>query len=241
MRYENYVISLISNTDQILIDTCALMNVEKLEKMLIDIRPHLIAHNKKILVIEDVCLELLRLYEFSIPYKQHLIERVFDIFIRYSDVFIIENANLSEEDIPTAFADCKFLAKLTEEKTLYKQLLITDDRNLAEDAQTINTHKSCNGYFVTPCYINDHGKISEYRFSRTTASRNTRPTSESIKEVEVVKEIPVNAPIPWTYKYLFPATTLCGGFLLGKYGDNIADFLKTSFIKLSNNYRFNSI
>ena len=63
----------------------------------------------------------------------------------YSDLFSLERSEGEPEDLDHAFADPELLTRLTQERRFKRQLLITNDRDLSQDAYDLNTTHSFRG------------------------------------------------------------------------------------------------
>ena len=223
-----YVTALVKSNDKIYIDTSALMNTEELELLAQNIQEILLAEEKHIIVPRAVCMELLRHLEGSDDRKRNIALKVFDIFCRYEKVFFIQNSDPGDVNFMRAFADAKLLAELTENKSSWKQLLITNDRKLGHDAYDLNNLESCKGHIIKVCYLNRFGELHRCDCVKDaqiqpTASKPEVVIREDVKVVTVKEEKTPESLVP---KVIAPIATLLLGFAAGKYMDNAWRYIK---------------
>lgn len=223
-----YVTALVKSNDKIYIDTSALMNTEELELLAQNIQEILLAEEKHIIVPRAVCMELLRHLEGSDDRKRNIALKVFDIFCRYEKVFFVQNSAPGDVNFMRAFADAKLLAELTENKSSWKQLLITNDRKLGHDAYDLNNLESCKGHIIKVCYLNRFGELHRCDCVKDaqiqpTASEPEVVIREDVKDVTVKEE---KAPESLVPKVIAPIATLLLGFAVGKYMDNAWRYIK---------------
>lgn len=228
MYTSNYTLSQIATADKIYIDTSALMNSEELEILVKRIRIPLMQDEKKILVSRAVCLELARHLESVDDRKQQLALQAFEVLSANQEVFELENRDLSSQEVFKAFADAELLVTLTEKRSDYKQLLITNDKKLGHDAYDLNNLESCRGHQVRVCYINRAGELHACEKACREEAKSPEP---EVKEVvrEVIKEVKVTEPqkkAPWYSKTGKAVTLLAAGYVLCTYKNDIIKFIK---------------
>lgn len=223
-----YVTTLVKSNDKIYIDTSALMNTEEMELLVKNIQEILLAEKKQIVVPRAVCMELLRHLEGSDDRKRSIVLKVFDIFCRYEEVFFVQNSDLDNADLMRAFADAKLLAELTENRSHWKQLLITNDRKLGHDAYDLNNLESCKGHIIKVCYLNRFGELHRCDCVKDIQMQSTVSEPDVVVR-EVVKEDTFKEgkePDSWVTKVIVPVTTLLLGFAAGKYMDDAWRYIK---------------
>ena len=223
-----YVTGLIKSNDKIYIDASALMNVDELEVFSKNIQDILLAEKKQIIVTRDVFIELLRHFKGSDDRKRNLVTKVFDVFFRYENVFSVQNTNINDANYLKAFADAKLLAELTEHKSSWRQLLITNDKKLGQDAYDLNNLESCKGYNIKVCYLNHFGELHRCDCVKETKMRTVSAEPEVIIK-EVIKVVTVKEEKEtdsWIPKVIVPIATLLTGFAVGKYGNEVWEYVK---------------
>lgn len=218
-----YIASLIVNNDLIYIDTSALMNVNELTLLVSNIRNLLLAEGKHITVPHEVYIELLRHLKGNDNRKKLLAVQVFDLLYENKNIFFIENTEIKDIEIFKVFADAKLLASLTENKSSYRQLLITNDRKLSHDAYDLNNLESCKGHKIKVCYLNKYGELHKSACTskldipaspeKENTDANVVPNFATPKETETTTHS--------FNKYVVPAVTLCIGLFLGNYGSKV--------------------
>lgn len=177
MCYENYLKYLLGTCDDIYIDTSTLMNVEALRRFVESGKDEFSNSDNKIIVTAAVLSELKshQQYDSNVDKRERALV-AFELINTYPDIFKIE-----KEEEPTrsdyAFADRDFLSRLTLNKSSRRQLLITNDRKLGQDAYRINEQESNKGCRIMICYINFYGGIC-----RCTC---TRDEERNLQEVDV--------------------------------------------------------
>lgn len=223
-----YVTSLIKSNDKIYIDTSALMKTEELDLLVKNIQWILYAEGKQIIVSREVCMELARHLESSNERKRNLVIKVIDVFCKYKDVFSVQNKDINNEDFFKAFADAKLLAELTENKSSWKQLLITNDRSLSHDAYDLNYLESCKGHHIQVCYLNRFGELHKCDCVKD-AQIQLKVSEPEVITKEVVKVVTVKEdkePDSWLPQVIVPIATFLVGYAVGKYGADAWHYMK---------------
>lgn len=223
-----YVTDLIKSNDKIYIDTSALMNVEELELFAKNVQEILQTEGKHIIVPREVCMELSRHLNGLDDRKKHLVLKVFDIFFRYEKIFSVQDTDISNVDFLKAFADAKLLAELTENKSSWRQLLITNDRKLGHDAYDLNHLESCRGYNIKVCYLNRFGELHRCDCVKDAQIQplSTEPEVVIKEVVKVINEKEEKEADSWIPKVIVPVATLLVGFAVGKYGSDTWKYIK---------------
>ena len=173
-------ISVMVNTNKIIyIDTASLMDVEELSQFIQNGEDILRDKNRRIVVPQAVCLELVRHLGSENQKKQDKAMRALGLIKDHQDIFEVRNQGLTEDEIYSAFADAEILAELTRNKKNCGQLLITNDRALGQDAFELNNQGSCRGYRIMVCFINRFGELRKCECTYST-------TGETAKVAEAI-------------------------------------------------------
>lgn len=188
MKTQESVYVLLAENDIIYIDTCSLMQSENTESVIEEIRPYLLAVNKKILITAPVSHELMKHRIRKKEQTVHLVEKAYEIIEEYSDVFTLEDCESSKKEIFAAFADPSLIARMTLSKDHSSQLLITNDKKLSVDALNINTLKSCKGKPVTVYSITDSGELEEFKLP-VSEQPKVLVTEQPPKKNNTIKEM----------------------------------------------------
>lgn len=180
-RAEAYLERLVREHDYIYVDTCSLLETP-FELFLEHATPYLKAYRKQIIIPLCVVSELLN----SNPV------RFAELFTHLRDK--IDTIVKMDEKIPEhvqTFGDNLFLAKFTELRTLFHQLLITEDVDLTKDIHGLRKSYSVkNIRRVNALHINEHGYLEKLPcFCREAQS----PMPQAADEVPAV-QVPL-APV----------------------------------------------
>lgn len=146
----------------------------------------LLSGNQKIIVPKAVYTELARHTGSEDADKCEHAMVVVDLMALNKDIFQVESAPLSEDEIAHAFADAQLLSELTLHRSDYSQLLITNDRKLSCDAFDLNQQQSCKGRKVLVCYINWCGELQCCDCARPSAERTVEKQVSSVPESDTV-------------------------------------------------------
>lgn len=109
--------------------------------------------------------------------------KALDYIYKNKDIFKIE-----KNDSNDRFADKKFQLILLDNRSKYKQVLISNDFKLTKDIYNFNTIKSVKGYPIELCYIDNEGKLIECDYSKEYTILH--------QEIIVEKKINLNKYIP---------------------------------------------
>lgn len=181
MCYENYLKYLLGTCDDIYIDTSTLMNVEALRRFLESGKDDFSNSDNKIIVTAAVLSELKNHQQYdSNADKRERALVASELINTYPDIFKFEKEDESTK-IDYSFADRDFLSRLTLNKSSRRQLLITNDRKLGQDAYRINEQESNKGCRIMICYINFYGGIC-----RCTC---TKDEERNLQEVDAIENI----------------------------------------------------
>lgn len=160
MEFDTYIEYLLNNNDVIYIDTSSVMFTKEFKGFIECNRDKFIKMNKRITITREVCLEIIKHYMSTIEEKHNKAKIVLSIMKQFQEIFIIEGDTFNTEEIQKAFADSELLARITKTKPQYRQLLITNDKNLSIDVDSLNGLNSCKGKKIMVCYIDENGNLN---------------------------------------------------------------------------------
>lgn len=228
----DYSNDMLAKNDIIMIDTSSIMDYESLSQLVVSVKPTLLTLGKKIIVPKVVWMELMRHRHSNNLEKQIRVNNAINIIESNLDVFTLDNQDMNNEDIFSAFADAELLSELTKNKPKHTQLLITNDKRLSSDAFKLNRQESCYGGYISVCYVTNEGNLNKCKVV-TESYRQAPEIKEKIVEVPV--EVPVykNAQPTESKTNPWPTigatiTALGVGYTIGKYHIQITNAIKTS-------------
>ena len=170
---------LIKRNDDIIIDTCSLMNHSSFSLFLKSNADKFRELDKNIVIPYAVYCELAEQMNSTDMAKRDSAEKAFMLLKDYVDIISVEDYCLDEEEKTKAFADAELLARLTKNRTNRKQLLISNDKRLTSDAYNLNRSESCFGNDVWVSYLSESGKLKTcdcvYKKSGEAAVRYVEP------------------------------------------------------------------
>jgi len=137
MTNSQYTEKTLASVQRILVDTSTLMT-PGFQRFISTSKDLLVTGNQKIIVPKAVYTELARHMGSEDSEKCDRAMAAVDLMALNKDVFQVESAPLSEDEIAHAFADAQLLSELTLHRSEYNQLLITNDRKLSCDAFDLN-------------------------------------------------------------------------------------------------------
>lgn len=175
---------IIRNSEEITMDTASLMEIDSLKRMVDKYREVFLNHGKMIIIPAVVCQELVRHLTSDIEDKREKADKALKIIRNNGELFTVELAEYSSEEIRKAFADREILLRLSSARANRRQLLITNDRKLSRDAYNLNLMESCSGKTVFVCYLTYCGDLC-----RCDCSTKNLPEAEATKII--VKKEPV--------------------------------------------------
>ena len=170
MTNTQYIEKIISSVDRILVDTSTLMSPGFQQFVFIN-KDTLFSLKKKLIVPKAVYTELARLMGSTNSEKAEHAMAAVELLSLNKDIFSVESAPLTEEEIAHAFADAQLLSELTIHKSDSNQLLLTNDKKLSCDAYDLNQQQSCKGRKVLVCYINWYGEMQCCECARTSVDK----------------------------------------------------------------------
>lgn len=216
MTNKEYVQNLLLANDIIYIDTSSLMNVEEFKVFIESYSEDFLNFGMKITVTREVCLEIVKHLSSEHIEKQTKAKRVIDIFKNFNTIFIFEDENLTSHEANFAFADSELLSRMTKSKLDYKQLLITNDKNLCIDAFNLNTLNSCKGQQIMVCYINRNGKLHKGITEPLEKRENKTVEAYENSFADRTEKLPGKPARNTIKNCFFGACLLLVGFRLGK-------------------------
>ncbi|HEL1557172.1 hypothetical protein HO875_08130 [Streptococcus suis] len=218
MTNKEYVQTLLIANDIIYIDTSSLMNVTAFENFIENYFEIFMEHSKQIIVTREVCLEIVKHLSSQNVGKQDIAKRVIAIFKEYENIFIFEDENLNDVEANIAFADSELLSRMTRDRSNFRQLLITNDKNLSIDAYNLNSLNSCKGQRIMVCYINKNGKLNKGDTGNMERLSNEKNMSEVHMEVstEEKKELAPKEREKGLKYFFYGFCLLLTGYGLGK-------------------------
>ena len=193
MNRREYVVSMLKANTKVYIDTASLMNVEALEQFIQNFEDIFEDMNRRIEVPYSVRLELSRHMRSRDVVKYTRALEALSLIGSHTGMFSIPETPTDEEEIRKAFADMDLLAMLTKNKKDEAQLLITNDRDLADDASKLNNLGSCRGRKVSVCFITSAGELYMNNGSKSSLSRQPKPEEEDLA-VKPSEATPTDVP-----------------------------------------------
>ena len=149
------------NIDVAIADTSVVMNTAALEEFIERYEDILMESRTRIIIPASVRKEIARLLGSDNPEKMNKAQNCIDVLCRHRDLFMMEGGDLSQEDLDTVHADPEIIAMMTIRRRRQRQLLLTNDRDLAADVYGLNSLLSCHGKPITVCYIDRAGYLKE--------------------------------------------------------------------------------
>lgn len=225
MNNTQYVEKIITSVDRILVDTSTLMT-HGFHQFINDNKERLLLGGKRIIVPKSVYTEIARLLDSGESEKSVAAMSAVELLALNRNIFQVESAPLTEEEIAHAFADAQLLSELTLHKSDYHQLLITNDRKLSCDAFDLNQQQSCKGRRILVCYVNWCGELQCCECARPTSEKKNEhpiPSSEETVQPGLVSEdTPINIAeqeeASWTFDWKSGFIGVSGiGILYGLY------------------------
>lgn len=141
---------------KILIDTCSLMH-DKCADVIGQMIPAMEKHGKKLLVPEKVIAELNKHHRCRTdPGKAAAADRALGLCRLLKARGCLSVRGESRDN----FADNTFYVALSQYRTKYHMLLITQDRGLTRDVLKLNEVRSVKGYPIEVMYVNAGGGLS---------------------------------------------------------------------------------
>lgn len=149
------------NIDVVIADTSVVMNTEALEEFIERYEDILWESGTRIVIPASVRKEIARLLGSENPEKMNKAQDCIDVLCRNRDLFVMDGGDLSQAELDTVHADPEIIAMMTIRRKRQRQLLLTNDRDLATDVYGLNSLQSCHGKPITVCYIDPAGYLKE--------------------------------------------------------------------------------
>ena len=207
---------------EILMDTASLMEVERLKYMVENYKPIFLEFRQSIIIPGVVCQELVRHLVSDNLEKRDKANEALTIIRNNGEIFTVESADFTSEELRKAFADQELLLRLTKVRSIKQQLLITNDRKLSRDAYNLNQIESCRGKQVYVYYLNFNGHLSEcecLNLDHDAPFEKETIEKESVKVETEAKYNPNDNEI--SESVLLAASLFGAGYITGKYGKTI--------------------
>lgn len=241
-----YIAKQLGSNELIYIDTCSLMDSERLLRFIENAKPVFLKKKKKIIVHHSVMDEI---FKFEYYYSGHVNEQAHtarEIIMKNLDLFQIQSNDDKAGDNSECFADKELLRVLFENRSNHTQLLISNDHALTADAYNFNNVESVKGNRINVCYLNSYGQMNmcscAKQLNNTVTDVKEKPvTEEKIQEVPDVQvvankapaqpaEMPANSGSSAFKKYIFPGIAfIAGGFAREYAVPAIRKFIKSEW------------
>lgn len=213
MEFDTYIEYLLSNNDIIYIDTSSVMFTKEFRRFIECNYNMFINLNKRLTITREVCLEIVKHYMSTFEEKYDKAKMVLSILKQFQEIFIIEGDTFNTEEIQKAFADSELLARITKTKPQYRQLLITNDKGLSIDADSLNGLNLCKGKRIMVCYIDENGNLNR---GKTAIKQEVQVDQNSVSYNEtLLKDDKVSQKQFSFSKVLKICLYVTGVFLLG--------------------------
>lgn len=211
---------------KIYIDTSSLMNVSEMEKFISIYKESFEKNGKKIILLREVCLELVKHYINKDSSKHLLVSKLFSLLRDNLTIFTFEDDNLTLDEAKRSFADKDILARLTKDRTDISQILITSDKDLSWDAYQLSNSYSCRGLDVTVCDIGVDGSLMPVEFLDDLDEKKDDPSnSDKENSAVMVNKTKNDFENFWGYGLSF----LIGGIIF-KYSEPLSKVIRNNFI-----------
>ena len=159
--------------DRILIDASSLMNYEALDLFLARNGDGIRNSGRWILIPGSVQMEIARHIDSGKPDKAEKALECIAVLAGHPELIVCGKCDIPEELMYSTHADPEILAMLVSGKRHYRQLLITNDCDLAMDALELNSQRSCQGEQISVKRINKNGELKSFKLKKQPASRPT--------------------------------------------------------------------
>ena len=182
MRKRTKAQTVFDRYDRILIDTSTLMNFEPLKLFLTGYEDRIRGSETQIVMPGSVQMELARHIGSGNHDKAEKSTACLSVLAEYPGLIACSSCDIPEELMYSTHADREILAMLTSGKGRYRQLLITNDSDLALDALALNSQLSCPGKTISVKKINRNGELRSFRaknkpVSGTAATERPAPAA----------------------------------------------------------------
>ena len=189
MNNYEYLAKMVQVNEVFYIDTSALMDTLWFQSFAAKADPVFRSFGKKITIPPAVRSELFRHYGSQDGEKRQKAQMAVNILSQHKALFLVPGGLLGDDEIAGAFADAELLAMLLKNRRMHRQLLITNDRKLSEDAYSLNRQRSCQGSTVYVCFINRFGELCacdcvfDARTAKLIAEQNSAEQEEQTPDM----------------------------------------------------------
>ena len=207
----------VRNCDKVFIDTSALMNEGALLELIDYLEMPLMEQKKKIIVPDDVWMELMKFLSSGTEDKKEKACRAVDLLWQYRNIFNTNTEIGFELRREKPFTDKALLIEFLKNKSYFKQLMISSDKGLIADALDINDLRSYQGREVTAFYLDQTGRHKLYKHS-IKADRDPVRQVQAVFNRNQTKDASVPEKKGWAIAgaALGLAAALTSGFWLGR-------------------------
>ena len=165
--------------NKIVIDTSSLMEFETLRMFLVKNSDAIRDSGRQILIPESVQMEIARHIDSGKLDKVEKSLACISVLAEYPDLIVCNNCGIPEDLKYSTHADREILAMLISGKSQYRQLLITNDYDLAMDALALNSQRSCPGETISVRRINKNGELKSFKVKKQPGV-STAPMSSAV-------------------------------------------------------------
>ena len=221
-----YIQKQVNINDLFYIDTCSLLDTNRLENFINNSKEYFIKSNKIIRIHNAVLNELTKFRCSSTLSKKEQAEKTLDIIGENKDLFIIEDEDETRCD---QFADPRLLETLLKHMITYKQLLISNDKDLTYDAYSLNKLESFYGNKINVCYLNSAGYLKMcdcVRQGIANINGESEPSETLVKENIIRKTLTAKKDPSVIKKYGPSIITFCSGVAVGAFYKPIIETIK---------------
>lgn len=215
---------------EIIMDTASLMECERLIYMVENYKSTLVKNRQSIIIPGVVCQELVRHLTSDNSEKRDKANEALRIIRNNGEIFTVESAEYTSDEVRKAFADREILLRLTSVRTSRRQLLITNDRKLSRDAHNLNQLESCRGKEVLVYYLSYNGDLCECDYPIWNYGvQNPQIVVEKepvYAEVEKKSQLNVGEILGGV---LVAVSIFGAGYGTGKYGKSVVNGIKSMF------------
>lgn len=157
--------------DRIMIDASSLMNYEALDLFLTRNGDGIRNSGPGILMPVSVQMEIARHIDSGKPDKAEKALECIAVLAGHPGLVVCSKCDIPEELMYSTHADPEILAMLVSGKRQYRQLLITNDYDLAMDALELNSQRSCQGETISVKRINKNGELKSFKPKKQPADK----------------------------------------------------------------------
>lgn len=161
-------------------------------------------------------MELVRHMDSGNKDKAERSSACLSVLAGYPDLIVCDSCDIPEELIYSTHADREILSMLISGKGKYRQLLITNDNDLASDAIALNDQLSCPGKMISVKRVNRSGELKSFKKRRPAESTVSvggtanMPSRKDGVSAEQPAAAPVSDPV-YTQKLPASATSASSG------------------------------